>query len=1007
LAGFEALVRWRHPERGLIPPGEFIPLAEKSGLIHRIDLAVIDRACRLVQRARGAVPGGVFLSVNLSAHHFNDEAVVTDLQVILEHSGLPPERLKVEITESALIADPEHAFRVLSRIQDLGATIALDDFGTGYASLSYLDRFPIDVLKIDQSFVRALQSGGRTRDIVASVAHLAHKLRMDMVAEGIESADLIPPLRELGVQFGTRNRNRKALRPERQCRLRIERLEDRLSLNADIGEMTRTTAAVDVRTQPGLAAAEVSPGQYPFYRGSAPRGQLGSVVEGPMSEDGHTWWRVDFGPGKYAGWVTEDVLITTTIDYTRGIDVSRWQNQINWTSVKNFGIEFAFMKATESTDHVDPRFQQNVANSRNAGVLVGFYHFGHPIMSGDIVGDARAEAAQFVSVAGPHIRAPGLPPVLDLENRGLDGQPPNRAAISTWARAWLAEVERLTGVRPMIYSNSDWAKNYFEPDLKEYDLWHARWTRDLDQPPLATDPGIWSPNWTFWQYSDATLVPGVAAGVPGVLTGVDGDVFAGSLEDLRAWASEAVPDTIPPSVTGVSVTPQSASGGQPLTIRWIASDHVAVDRIGLFLYKDGMPVDTRPYANGGTVGGQIAADAGNLPNTSSYSWTVPATLPAASYQIKVVAWDAEGNASSDSPSLFSKPFSVFRSPLATITGSAADDSYYIRRDGTLLKVWESALPVGQPTHSIELADMNGTLTIDAGGGNDALTVNANIDLGLSRLIYNAGAGTNSLVVESGSARIDATATGGTLDTSVQVGAQLTTEKLDQHGLTLADAARVILLPGSGTNKLTSLSLGQGATLDITDNALVVDYTGPSPVAAIRDQIIAGRGGAGLDKPWNGAGMTSSIAAQINATAPNSYSLGYAENADLSFGAYTAFRGLPVDGTSVLIAYTRTGDANLDGVVNDLDVTILGATYAPGLTQPVESAWALGDFEYNGEVDDSDATLLGTFYDPAATPPPGPKPVAIDNELLHLLADAIAAEVAFLDSRKNSRQNRLR
>jgi EAL domain-containing protein (putative c-di-GMP-specific phosphodiesterase class I) len=202
LAGFEALVRWRHPERGLIPPGEFIPLAEKSGLIHRIDLAVIDRACRLVQRARGVVPGGVFLSVNLSAHHFNDTTVVTDLQVILEHSGLPPERLKVEITESALIADPEHTFRVLSRIQDLGATIALDDFGTGYASLSYLDRFPIDVLKIDQSFVRALQSGGRTRDIVASVAHLAHKLRMDMVAEGIESADLIPPLRELGVQFG-------------------------------------------------------------------------------------------------------------------------------------------------------------------------------------------------------------------------------------------------------------------------------------------------------------------------------------------------------------------------------------------------------------------------------------------------------------------------------------------------------------------------------------------------------------------------------------------------------------------------------------------------------------------------------------------------------------------------------------------------------------------------------------------------------------------------------------
>ena len=805
----------------------------------------------------------------------------------------------------------------------------------------------------------------------------------------------------------TRNRHRKALRPQRQRRLRIERLEDRLSLDADIGEMTRTTAAADVRTQPGLAAAEITPNQYPFYRGSAPVGQLGSVVEGPRIQDDRTWWRVDFGPGKYAGWVTEDVLTTTTIAYTRGIDVSRWQNQVNWTTVKNFGIEFAFMKATESTDHVDPRFQQNVAGSRNADVLVGFYHFGHPIMSGDIAGDARAEAAHFVTVAGPHIRAPGLPPVLDLENRGLDGQPPNRAAISAWARAWLAEVERLTGVRPMIYSNSDWAKNYFESNLNQYDLWHARWTRDLDQPPLSTDPGIWAPNWTFWQYSDATLVPGVAAGTPGVLTGVDGDVFAGSLDDLRTWASEAVPDTIPPAVTGVTVIPLSATAGQAVTIRWIATDHVAVDHVGLYLYKDGMPVDTRLYVSGGTVGGQLAADAGNLPNTSSYSWTVPMTLPAGTYQIKVAAWDAEGNHSPDSPALFSKPVTVVSPPLTTITGSAADDNYYVQHDGALLKIWESALPVGEPTYSIELAEINSTLTFDSGSGNDTLSVNAGTELGLPRLIYNAGEGANRLVLESGNARIDATAAGGTLDTTVQTGAQLITEQLNQNGLTLADAARVILLPGGATSKLNNVSLGAGATLDVTDNALIFDYSGASPVGVIRDQIIAGRGGAGLDKPWNRPGITSSTAAQINATAPNTYSLGYAENTELPLGAYTAFRGLPVDGTSVLIAYTRTGDANLDGLVNDLDVTILGATYAPGLTQPVGSAWALGDFEYNGEVDDSDTTLLGAFYDPAAMPSPGPKPVAIDNKLLHLLADAIAAEVAFLDSHKNSRQNRLR
>ena len=800
------------------------------------------------------------------------------------------------------------------------------------------------------------------------------------------------------------NRNRtRPPTPRDQRRLGVERLEERVALDAAIGEMMRTTMAVDVRSQPVLSSAEIVD---PEYRGSAPSGQLGSVIEGPRSQDARTWWRVDFGPGKYAGWVTGDVLTTTTIAYTRGIDVSRWQNQVNWTSVKDFGIEFAFMKATESTDHIDPRFQQNVANSRNAGVLVGFYHFGHPLLSGDIGGDARAEAAHFVSVAGPHIRAPGLPPVLDLENRGLDGQSPNRAAISTWARAWLAEVERLTGVRPMIYANSDWAKNYIEADLKQYDLWHARWTRDLDQPPLPSDPGIWAPNWTFWQYSDATLVPGVAAGTPGVLTGVDGDVFAGSLAELQEWARSAVPDTIPPSVSGVSVSPLSISAGQPVTVRWIASDHVAVDHVALYLYQDGMPVDMRPHGSGGMASGQLAANAGNLANTGSYSWTVPATLPAGAYQIKVVAWDAEGNSSPDGPNLFSKPVTVVSPLITTITGSAADDNYYVKRDGTLLKVWESALPVGPPAHSIELADMNGTLTIDLGGGNDMLTVNAGpgaTGLGLARLIYQAGAGANNLVLDSGNARIDSAAAGGTLNTTVQTGGQLTTDQLNQDELMLADGARAIVLAGGPTNKLTSLSLGTGASLDINDNALVIDYTGASPAASIRDQIIAARGGAGLDKPWNGTGITSSAAAESNAIAPNAYSLGYADNTDLPLGAYTTFRDQSVDGTSVLIAYTRTGDANLDGLVNDQDATIVGATYSPSTPQP---NWALGDFEYNGFVDDDDVTLLGVFYNPAAAPPPR-APSVIDDELIRLLAESIAVEVAFLDSHKNSSQNRFR
>ena len=137
----------------------------------------------------------------------------------------------------------------------------------------------------------------------------------------------------------------------------------------------------------------------------------------------------------------------------------------------------------------------------------------------------------------------------------------------------------------------------------------------------------------------------------------------------------------------------------------------------------------------------------------------------------------------------------------------------------------------------------------------------------------------------------------------------------------------------------------------------------SPVATIRGSLLSGRGGSGLGKPWNGAGITSSTAAQVNRTAADSRSVGYAENALLPLGAYSSFRGQAVDLTSVLIAYTRTADANLDGIVNNDDVTVVGANFAPGAAKP---AWALGDFEYDGSVDNDDVTLLGVFYNPAAT-----------------------------------------
>jgi uncharacterized protein YjbI with pentapeptide repeats len=188
------------------------------------------------------------------------------------------------------------------------------------------------------------------------------------------------------------------------------------------------------------------------------------------------------------------------------------------------------------------------------------------------------------------------------------------------------------------------------------------------------------------------------------------------------------------------------------------------------------------------------------------------------------------------------------------------------------------------------------------------------------------------------------------------------------GLNLAAGEKLVAYAGVPIPVQVSggFSIGTGATFDLTDNAAIIDYpeAGPSPDAAIREQIISGRDGAGLGATWNGQGITSSNAATANATDAESRSVGYAENSAMPLGALTTFRGQPVDATSVLITFTRTGDANLDGLVNDDDVTIVGATYAPGVSQP---SWALGDFDFNGFVDDDDVTLLGAFYNPSAPP----------------------------------------
>ena len=183
ILGFEALVRWRHPERGMIPPSEFIPLAEECGLIMPLGEWVLRTACR---HARGW-PDDIQVAVNLSPVQFKHLDIASAILAILDEEGLPPSRLEIEVTEGVMIDDTERALTTLNALKAAGIRIALDDFGTGYSSLSYLQKFTFDTLKIDRSFVQAMEGSRESRSIIRTIVALARSLNIAVTAEGVET----------------------------------------------------------------------------------------------------------------------------------------------------------------------------------------------------------------------------------------------------------------------------------------------------------------------------------------------------------------------------------------------------------------------------------------------------------------------------------------------------------------------------------------------------------------------------------------------------------------------------------------------------------------------------------------------------------------------------------------------------------------------------------------------------------------------------------------------------
>ncbi|WP_244413913.1 putative bifunctional diguanylate cyclase/phosphodiesterase [Methylorubrum extorquens] len=196
ISGCEALLRWRHPERGMISPAEFIPLAEESGLIVPIGMWVIQQACR----EAASWPSTHRISVNVSPVQFRSRDLPQVILAALTSSGLAPARLEVEVTEAVLIDDADTALDILRQIRSLGVRVALDDFGTGYSSLSYLRRFPFDKIKIDRSFVRELDTRHDSQVIVQAIHDMAQGLGMTVTAEGVETEDQAKRLRQTGCE---------------------------------------------------------------------------------------------------------------------------------------------------------------------------------------------------------------------------------------------------------------------------------------------------------------------------------------------------------------------------------------------------------------------------------------------------------------------------------------------------------------------------------------------------------------------------------------------------------------------------------------------------------------------------------------------------------------------------------------------------------------------------------------------------------------------------------------
>jgi EAL domain-containing protein (putative c-di-GMP-specific phosphodiesterase class I) len=238
--GAEALLRWQHPQRGFVPPNEFIPLAEECGLLDSIGEWVLFEACRQAKAWQREGLPSLRIAINLSPSQFRLMNLVDLINRALIAAELEPRFLEVELTESAVMKDAEKSIAILEAISRMGVAVAVDDFGTGYSSMSYLRRFPIDKLKIDRSFINEVTSNAEDASIVRAIISLAHGLRLKVVAEGVETAEQLTLLKNLGCDQYQGYHFSPALPPAKFSSLLRNAIETAEAVRCDDDEASRT-----------------------------------------------------------------------------------------------------------------------------------------------------------------------------------------------------------------------------------------------------------------------------------------------------------------------------------------------------------------------------------------------------------------------------------------------------------------------------------------------------------------------------------------------------------------------------------------------------------------------------------------------------------------------------------------------------------------------------------------------------------------------------------------------